>query len=70
MKTTWQLNKNGYKRNLPFYEVHHNGKRHKFSGKTRALNYAMSISRNLFNQNDNSQIDIVNTQTGEIYRLQ
>lgn len=69
MVTTWQLNKNGFKRNLPFYEVHHNGKYRRFSGKTKAENYARSIGKNLFNQY-NGRIDIVNTQTGEVTKFQ
>lgn len=70
MNSTWQLNKNGFKRNLPYYEVHHNGNYRRFSGKTKAINYAQSIGRNLFNPNNNDRIDIVNTQTGQIYRYQ
>lgn len=70
MKTTWQLNKNGFKRNLPYYEVHHDGKHRRFSGKTKAYKYAETIGRNLLNPNSTTKIDIVNTQTGESYRFQ
>lgn len=69
MSRTWKFTRNGYTRNLPFYEVHHNGKRMVFSGKTKAINYAKSISQDLFNP-IRQRIDIVNTQTGECIKYQ
>lgn len=65
----WELKKGGYTRKLPFYEVHHMGKCRRFSGKTKAEQYARSIGQNLFNQY-NGRIDIVNTQTGEVHKFQ
>lgn len=69
MENTWTLNKNGFKRKLPFYEVHHNGRYRRFCGRTKAEQYARSIGQNLFNPY-NGKIDIINTTTGEIYKYQ
>lgn len=69
MNRTWKFRRNGYTRNLPFYEVRHNGKRMVFSGKTKAINYAKSIEQNLFNP-IRHRIDIVNTDTGEVTKFQ
>lgn len=69
MRTEWKMQKKGFTRNLPFYEVHHGGRYKRFSGKTKAENYAKSIGKSLFNPY-NGRIDIVNTQTGEMWRYQ
>lgn len=69
MKTTYTFTRGKYKRNMPFYEVKHHGKTIRFSGKTKAINYAKSIANNIFNPNT-SRIDIVNTETGEVTKFQ